>query len=142
MRKRVLHRKHPKLDPVATTTDGVFVVGSCQSPKDIPDSVTQAKAACARVLAMISNGSVEVEVITSYVDENICCGCQTCIRVCPYSAITFLADKKVSNVNEVVCKGCGTCTTSCTTGAIGSKHFTEKQILSQIEGIMLHLAEV
>ena len=72
--------KHPKLDPVATTTEGVYVVGSCQSPKDIPDSVSQAKAAAARVLATISKGTVEVEVTTAEVNEEICCGCQTCIQ--------------------------------------------------------------
>jgi heterodisulfide reductase subunit A len=86
---------------------------------------------------MINNGSVEVEVITSHVNELICCGCQTCVKVCPYGAIEFQKDKKVSYVNEMVCKGCGTCTTSCPTGAIRSRHFTEEQILSQIEGIMV-----
>ncbi|MFH0760456.1 MAG: CoB--CoM heterodisulfide reductase iron-sulfur subunit A family protein [Bacteroidota bacterium] len=129
--------KHPKLDPVATTTDGVFVVGNCQAPKEINDSVSQAQAAAARVLGMINNGSVEVEVITSHVNELICCGCQTCVKVCPYGAIEFQKDKKVSYVNEMVCKGCGTCTTSCPTGAIRSRHFTEEQILSQIEGVMV-----
>ena len=129
--------KHPKLDPVATTTDGVFIVGSCQAPKEISDSASQAKAAAARVLAMINNGSVEVEVITSSVIEEICCGCQTCVHVCPYGAISYLKEKRVSNVNEVICKGCGTCASACPTGAIGSRHFTEKQILEQIEGIMV-----
>ena len=134
--------KHPKLDPVATTTDGVFVVGNCQAPKEISDSITQAKAGAARVIGLINQGSVEVEVTTSHVNEDICCGCQTCIRVCPYSAVEFLSDKNVSHVNEVICKGCGTCTTSCPTGAIRSHHFTEEQILSQIEGIMSQLIEV
>jgi len=129
--------KHPKLDPVATTTDGVFVVGNCQAPKEINDSVSQAKAAAARVLGMINNGTVEVEVITSHVNELICCGCQTCVKVCPYGAIEFQKEKHVSSVNEVICKGCGTCTTSCPTGAIQSRHFTEEQILSQIEGVMV-----
>jgi len=134
--------KHPKLDPVATTTDGVFIVGSCQAPKEISDSASQAKAAAARVLAMINNGSVEVEVITSTVREEICCGCQTCVHVCPYGAISYVKEIKVSNVNEVICKGCGTCASACPTGAIGSRHFTEKQILAQIEGVMLQLLEV
>ena len=134
--------KHPKLDPVATTTDGVFVAGSCQAPKDIPDSVAQAKAAAARILGSINCGSVEVEVTTAHVDEEICCGCQTCVKVCPYGAISFLEEKKVSHVNEVLCKGCGTCSTACPTGAIMSRHFTEKQILSQIEGVMKQSLEV
>ena len=128
--------KHPKLDPVATTTDGVFIVGSCQSPKDIPESIAQAKAAAARVLASIAAGKMAVEVTTAHVDENICCGCQTCIMVCPYSAIHFDEEKKVSVVNEALCKGCGTCGSTCPTGAIESRHFTDKQILSQIEGLL------
>ncbi|MCF8373324.1 MAG: CoB--CoM heterodisulfide reductase iron-sulfur subunit A family protein [Bacteroidales bacterium] len=128
--------KHPKLDPVATTTGGVYVVGSCQSPKDIPDSVSQARAAAARIMADINFGSVEVEVTTAVVNEDICCGCQTCISVCPYTAIHFDAEKNVSVVNEILCKGCGTCGSACPTGAIRSRHFTDKQILSQIEGLM------
>ena len=128
--------KHPKLDPVATTTDGVYIVGSCQSPKDIPESITQAKAAAARVLASIAVGSKEVEVTTAHVDENVCCGCQTCIMVCPYKAISFNEEKKVSVVNEALCKGCGTCGSTCPTGAIESRHFTDTQILSQIEGLL------
>jgi heterodisulfide reductase subunit A len=134
--------KHPKLDPVATTTDGVYVAGSCQSPKDIQGSVSQAKAAAARILATICQGSVEVEVTTAYVNEKICCGCQTCVKVCPYGAISFKEDDRVSSVNEILCKGCGTCTTACPTGAINSRHFTEKQILSQIEGLISNLMEV
>lgn len=137
--------KHPKLDPVATTTDGVYVVGSCQSPKDIPDSVSQARAAAARILATINYGTVEVEVTTAVVNEDMCCGCQTCISVCPYTAISYDEEKKVSVVNEVLCKGCGTCGSACPTGAIKCRHFTDRQILSQIEGLLsksLELQEV
>jgi heterodisulfide reductase subunit A2 len=128
--------KHPKLDPVNTTTNGVFIVGSCQGPKDIPDSIAQARAAAARILGIISKGSVTVEVTTAFVNEEICCGCQTCIKVCPYTAISFKEDKKVSFVNEILCKGCGTCGSACPTGAIRSRHFTDEQIISQIEGLM------
>ncbi len=128
--------KHPKLDPVATTTGGVYVVGTCQSPKDIPDSVSQARAAAARILASINYGSVEVEVTTAVVNEDICCGCQTCVNVCPYTAISYDEEKNVSVVNEILCKGCGTCGSACPTGAIRSRHFTDEQILSQIEGLM------
>jgi len=128
--------KHPKLDPVATTTDGVFIVGACQGPKDIPESISQAWAASARVLAGICRGSVAVEMTTAVVNEEICCGCQTCVSVCPYTAITFDKEKNVSVVNEILCKGCGTCGSTCPTGAIRSRHFTDTQILSQIEGML------
>jgi heterodisulfide reductase subunit A len=128
--------KHPKLDPVATTTDGVFIAGSCQGPKDIPDSIAQAKAATARVLASIAVGQVQIEVTTAAVNEDVCCGCQTCVSVCPYTAISFDEEKNVSVVNEILCKGCGTCGAACPTGAIRTRHFTDEQILNQIEGLL------
>jgi heterodisulfide reductase subunit A len=128
--------KHPKLDPVATTTDGVFVAGCCQSPKDIPDTVAQASAAAARVLSMISKGSVEIESATAVVDEEHCAGCKICIDLCSYKAITFDEEKKVAHINEALCKGCGTCVAACPSGAITGRHFTTEQIMSEIEGVL------
>jgi heterodisulfide reductase subunit A2 len=128
--------KHPKLDPVATTTDGVFVAGCCQSPKDIPDTVAQASAAAARVLAMISKGSVEIESATAVIDEEQCAGCKVCNDLCSYKAITFDEEKKISQINEALCKGCGTCVAACPSGAITGKHFTTEQIISEIEGVL------
>jgi heterodisulfide reductase subunit A len=129
--------KHPKLDPVATTTDGVFVTGCCQGPKDIPDTVAQASAAAARVMAMICKGSVEIEAATAVIEEEFCSGCKTCISLCPYNAISFNEDKKVSVINEALCKGCGTCAAACPSGAITSRHFTAEQIMAQLEGVMV-----
>lgn len=128
--------RHPKLDPVATTTNGIYIVGTCQAPKDIPDSVSQAKAAAARVLATIAQGKVQVEATTALIKEEVCCGCQFCISVCPYTAISFNEENGVSVVNEVLCKGCGTCSSTCPSGAINSKHFTDVQIMSQINGML------
>jgi len=128
--------KHPKLDPVATTTDGVFVAGCCQGPKDIPDTVAQASAAAARVLAMINKGSVIIESATAVVDEEHCAGCKICIDLCPYKAITFDEEKKVASINEALCKGCGTCVAACPSGAIKGRHFTTEQIISEIEGVL------
>ena len=127
--------KHPKLDPVATTTDGVYVVGSCQSPKDIPESVSQAKAATARILATISRGYVEVEVITAEVNEEICCGCQFCIQVCPYGAISFDPRKEISTVNEALCKGCGACVASCRCAALDLRGFSNEQLFSAFDAL-------
>ena len=128
--------KHPKLDPVATTTDGVFVAGCCQGPKDIPDTVAQASAAAARVMAMISKGSVEIEAATAIIEEEFCSGCKTCIALCPYNAISFNEERKVSAINEALCKGCGTCAAACPSGAIISRHFTTEQIMAQLEGVL------
>jgi len=129
--------KHPKLDPVATMTDGVFIVGCCQSPKDIPDTVAQASAAAARVLAMISKGKVEIEAAIAVIDEELCAGCKICNALCPYSAISFDEEKKVSSINEAVCKGCGVCVAACPSGAIAGKHFTTEQIMAEIEGVLV-----
>ncbi len=129
--------KHPKLDPVATMTDGVFVVGCCQSPKDIPDTVAQASAAAARALALISKGKVEIEAATAVVDEEHCAGCKVCVELCPYKAISFDDEKKVSRVNDAVCKGCGVCVAACPSGAITGRHFTTEQILAEIEGVLV-----
>jgi heterodisulfide reductase subunit A len=128
--------KHPKLDPVATTTDGIFIAGCCQSPKDIPDTVAQASAAAARVLAMIGKGSVVIESATAVVDEEHCAGCKVCLDLCPYKAITFDEEKKVASINEALCKGCGTCVAACPSGAITGRHFTTEQIMSEIEGVL------
>ncbi len=129
--------KHPKLDPVATTTDGIFVAGCCQGPKDIPDTVAQASAAAAGVMAMITRGNVEIEAATAVIEEELCSGCKTCISLCPYNAISFNEEKKVSVITEALCKGCGTCAAACPSGAIISRHFTAEQIMAQLEGAMI-----
>ena len=129
--------KHPKLDPVATMTDGIFVTGCCQAPKDIPDTVAQASAAAAEVLAMISRGKVEIEAATAVIDERICSGCQICRLVCPYSAVSCDETKKVCRVNEALCKGCGACVGGCPSHAISLSHFTNEQILAQMEGMLV-----
>ena len=129
--------RHPKLDPVATMSDGIFVVGCCQSPKDIPDTVAQASAAAARVLAMISKGTVEIEAAIAAIDEELCSGCRICELLCSYNAISFDREKEVCRVNEALCKGCGVCVAACPSGAITGKHFTTEQIIAEIEGVLV-----
>lgn len=129
--------KHPKLAPVHTFTDGVFIAGACQGPRDIPDSVAQAGAAAAEALALIDAGFVELEPNTAYIMEEKCCGCQVCINMCPYSAITFNIEKKISSINEALCKGCGTCVSSCGSGAIYQNLFENEEILSEIKGLLV-----
>jgi heterodisulfide reductase subunit A len=129
--------KHPKLDPVATTTDGIFVAGCCQGPKDIPDTVAQASAAATRVLAMISKGEVDIEAVTATIDEKLCSGCQLCALICPYNAISLDEEKEVLKVNEALCKGCGACVGGCFSNAISLHHFNNEQILAQMEGALV-----
>lgn len=128
--------KHPKLAPVATASDGIFVAGCAQGPKDIPDSVAQGLAAAAEALSLMDRGKIEVEPITAVIDEDKCSGCRICNELCSYSAIEFIEDKKVSRINEVLCKGCGTCVAACPSGIIAGRHFTDEEIFSEIEGIL------
>ena len=128
--------RHPKLDPVATMTDGVFVVGACQGPKDIPASVAQGAAAAARVQGMIARKTVMIEPIVASVDEEKCSGCRICNTLCPYGAVDFDEEKSVSRVNTALCKGCGTCVAACPAGAMRGAHFTDEQIFAEIDGIL------
>jgi heterodisulfide reductase subunit A len=127
---------HPKLRPVDTFTDGIFLAGCCQSPKDIPDTVAQASAAAVRAAAPLAQGKVEVEAIAASIDENVCAGCRLCEKLCTYSALTFDEEKKVMTVNDVMCKGCGVCSCACPSGAISMNHFTTQQMLAQIGGMI------
>ncbi len=133
--------KHPKLDPVATMTDGVFIAGTCQGPKDIPASVAQGAAAAARVLSIIGQGEIQIEAATAIVDEATCTGCKECIASCPYQAITYLEDKGKAYVNEALCKGCGTCVGTCLPKSISLKHFTDEQLVAEMIGAMRTMKE-
>ncbi len=128
--------KHPKLDPVATATEGVFIAGACQGPKDIPDTVAQASSAASKILSVVSKGEVEMEAITSHVIEDKCAGCRLCNTLCAYSAIEYNEEKGASEVNEALCKGCGTCAAACPSEAIIAKHYTKEQIMSEIAGVL------
>jgi heterodisulfide reductase subunit A len=128
--------RHPKLDPVATMTDGVFVAGACQGPKDIPASVAQGAAAAARVQGMIARGQVLIEPIVATIHEERCSGCRICNNLCPFSAIEFLAGEKASRVVPALCKGCGTCVAACPAQAITAAHYSNEQILAEIEGLL------
>jgi heterodisulfide reductase subunit A2 len=128
--------EHPKLEPVSTPTNGVFLAGACQGPKDIPDTVAQAKGAACEAIALSARGQVEVAPMISAIDPDVCAGCRACIGLCPYSAIEFNDYKGISEVNEAVCKGCGSCAGHCPSGAAKIRHFTDRQIFAEIDGIL------
>jgi heterodisulfide reductase subunit A len=137
--------KHPKLAPVETSTDGVFLAGACQGPKDIPDAVAHGSAAASAALALMDAGKVLLEPYTTYVDPYKCGGCRTCEGLCPYGAIRIEPGKdrrsghQVAYINEVLCKGCGACAAACPAGAIVQNGFTQTQILAEIEGALLEV---
>jgi len=128
---------HPKLKPVETNTAGVYLAGSCQGPKDIPQSVGQGSAAAAKVLALFSKDMLESDPQISRVDIKRCVGCGKCIMTCPFKAIKeveFRGQKK-AEVIETVCQGCGICTSTCPQGAIQLSHFTDNQILAEVNAL-------
>ena len=127
---------HPKLRPVDTFTDGIFLAGCCQGPKDIPDAVAQASGAAVRASEPLAAGKVTVEAISANIDEDLCSGCRVCEDLCAYSALEFDEKDKLMRVNDVMCKGCGSCASACPTGAISMRHFDLKQILAQIGGLV------
>jgi heterodisulfide reductase subunit A len=129
--------RHPKLGPVSTPTDGVFIAGTCQGPKDIPDSVAQGGAAAAQAMSLMVRGEVEMDAACAVVDETLCSGCRMCNDLCPYSAISFDEAAKVSRVNPALCKACGTCVAGCPSGAVRALHFSDDQVYAEIEGILV-----
>ena len=133
-----LIERHPKLDPVATMTEGIFIAGCAQGPKDIPASVSQGAAAAARVIGKIQQREIAMEPIRATVDQDKCSGCRICNNLCPFNAILFHEDRMVSEVNPALCQGCGTCVAGCPAGAITGTGFSNEQILAQIDGLLLH----
>jgi len=132
-----LIEKHPKLDPVATMTEGILIAGCVQGPKDIPASVSQGAAASARVLGRINQKEIALEPIRASVNPDMCSGCRICNDLCPFNAITFHEDRMVTEINPALCQGCGTCVAACPTGAISGTMFSNEQVLSQIEGLLM-----
>ena len=128
--------RHPKLAPVNTFSDGIFLAGCCQGPKDIPDSVAQAGAAAAEALALIDKGCVELEPSTAWIDEERCSGCQACVALCPFTAIRYDAERQVSVLNEALCKGCGTCVAACPSGAAQQHLFLDEELFAEVEGVL------
>jgi heterodisulfide reductase subunit A len=128
--------EHPKLAPVNTATDGVFLAGCCQKPMDIPDTVSQASGAAAKALSLAARGRVEIAPTIAFIDPEICAGCGLCIDLCPYGAIAYNHRKQISEVNPTLCKGCGSCSAFCPSAAAASRHFNSRQLMAEIDGLM------
>ncbi|MBE0408579.1 MAG: CoB--CoM heterodisulfide reductase iron-sulfur subunit A family protein [Anaerolineales bacterium] len=124
---------HPKLRPVETATAGVYLAGCCQGPKDLAESINQARAAAATAMIPLMRGEVPVDAATSFIEEELCSGCGQCAEVCTYSALSLHPVRKVMTVNAVLCQGCGACAATCPSGAINVRQFTFSQFMAQIE---------
>ncbi|MCA9924583.1 MAG: CoB--CoM heterodisulfide reductase iron-sulfur subunit A family protein, partial [Anaerolineales bacterium] len=129
--------KHPKLDPVATMTEGIFIAGCAQGPKDIPASVSQGAAAAARVLGRIHQKELALDPIRASVIEEKCSGCRICNTMCPFNAIIFHEDRMVTEINPALCQGCGTCVAACPSNAITGTQFSNEQVLAQLQGLLM-----
>ena len=137
---------HPKLRPVESPTAGVFLSGTCQGPKDIPETVSQAGAAASKVIGLLCKDKLTGNPCVAHSDEMMCNGCSTCEKVCPYGAITYIEKefrmpdrttkiRRVASVNEAVCQGCGACTVACMSGAMDLRGFTSRQIMAEVDAI-------
>ncbi len=132
-----LLESHNKLNPISAPTRGVFLAGCVESPKDIRDSVTQAGAAAAKASQLLGSGKIKIEAITAWVNQELCNACGLCAQACPYNAITVDQKKKIkATVIEAACSGCGSCAATCNYGAITARHFTDQQIVAQIDAIL------
>ena len=134
---------HPKLRPVDTLTDGVYIAGVAQGPKDIPDSVAQGSAAASRAAIPMAKGQVEIEPIVARTDEGICGACEVCVELCPFAAISIVEDSGSTHaeINTALCKGCGTCVGACPSGAMDQQHFKTDQIMAQISAALEDLGK-
>jgi heterodisulfide reductase subunit A len=128
---------HLKLRPVEFAMDGIYVCGSARWPTDVAEGISQAYAAASKAAGPLRMGFVKAEAINAFVNEDQCSGCGVCEVLCPFQAIELQPrdDKRVSHINEAVCKGCGTCGAACPSGAISMHHFTDEQILAQVEAL-------
>ncbi len=137
---------HPKLRPVESPTAGIFLSGCCQGPKDIPETVSQAGAAAAKVIGLLAKDRLKGNPCVAHSDETMCNGCQQCENVCPYGAITYIDKdfrgpdrttvvRHIAQVNPAVCQGCGACTVACPSGAMDLNGFSNNEIMAEVDAI-------
>jgi heterodisulfide reductase subunit A len=140
---------HPKLRPVEAHTAGIFLAGACQGPKDIPETVSQAGAAAAKVIVLLGRDNLWSDPCVAEVDKSLCSGCLSCIEVCPSGAITekrieervhgktLPRPRRVAEINAALCLGCGSCTVACRSGAVNLKGFTNEQLMAEVDALCL-----
>ena len=137
-----LKELHTKLYPVETSMKGIYIAGCAQGPKDIPESISQARAASSAAAVPLTFGKVVVEPMISEVDQEKCSGCGICVPLCPYSAIAMAEykEKLRARIDEALCAGCGVCAAACPSKAIVLHGFTTAQIEAQIEALTAGIA--
>ena len=124
---------HPKMNPLDTFAEGVFLCGTAQGPKDVIDTISQASGAAAKAAVPLSRGRVQIDLVTAFVDKDLCVGCGKCVEICPYKALSLDEAENTLNVTEVKCKGCGSCAATCPVGAMELRHFKDAQLLAMVD---------
>jgi heterodisulfide reductase subunit A len=129
---------HPKLRPVETAIEGIFLAGACQAPKDIPDTVAQASGAACQAVALLNQGKVQIEPMTAEVLSMRCVACGVCVEVCRAGAVEMIEvrGRRQAQINPALCKGCGLCVAACRGGAITLHGFTDQQLLGQLVALL------
>jgi heterodisulfide reductase subunit A len=126
--------RHPKLAPVETTSEGIYLAGACQSPKDIPDSVAQAGAAAAAALSLMDQGVIALDPSIAEINIALCAGCGQCATACPYKAI--MLENGTARINGYLCKGCGTCTAACPNKAVSLIQYDDRELVAEMIGML------
>jgi heterodisulfide reductase subunit A len=130
---------HPKLGPAETASQGIYLAGSAQSPKDVRESIAQGMAAAAKAGKLLSRGEIEKDPITAKLIPDLCKGCMRCVRACPFNAIETVGkpgDIGAVKILDAVCMGCGTCAAECNFDAIIMPYFTKDQVMAQVEAAL------
>jgi heterodisulfide reductase subunit A len=130
-----LLERHPKLGPVETNTEGIYLAGTCQAPMNITEAATGGAAAAMKAMVPLGKGWVAMGTNTSEINEDTCIGCGLCVSLCPYHAISKTEDNK-AQVNRALCEGCGLCAASCPTRSISVRHFRDGQLKAQLHALV------
>jgi heterodisulfide reductase subunit A len=128
-----LTEAHIKLRPVETLTSGIYLAGTAQWPRDLPDTISSASGAASKVLSLFSRRELLHEPTVAWVDEEVCAGCSQCVSICAYKAIEIDSRGRVAKVNAAVCEGCGACAAACPSKAIRHRNWTPSQFLEMID---------
>ncbi len=131
-----LMEAHPKLRPMDTFVNGIFIAGCAQGPKDISDTVSQASGASARASTILSKEELENEPLIAWVDPDLCVGCGVCVEVCAYSARVLNEVKGIAEVDEALCSGCGACVSACPSNACIHRNYTKQQLVRMIDEVV------
>jgi heterodisulfide reductase subunit A len=130
-----LNQKNPKLSPVETNINGVFICGACQGPMDIQHAMNEVLFATGKATNILGKKEIEIELSKAIVDEEVCVGCGACASSCPFDAITW-GDFGLPVVNVEACTGCGICAATCPVAAMQLRLFRDEQVLPAIEGLL------